>query len=69
MKAVLEFQLPEEQDAFNLATNQGACSAAIAEMREYLRVQIKYTEDEHQPDIHAVWDRFHDIINEWGIDL
>ena len=43
-KATLSFTLPEEQEEFNTAKNGANYAAAIAEMDNWLRSQIKYND-------------------------
>lgn len=42
MKATLEFDLPEDQEAFDRAREGGTLFAAMTEFDQYLRSQIKY---------------------------
>lgn len=44
MKAILEFNLPEEQTEFTAATKSLDLVAAISEFERYLRSSIKYDE-------------------------
>ena len=42
MKAILEFELPQEQDQFNFAQHGWKYQAIVSDFREYLRAQHKY---------------------------
>jgi hypothetical protein len=44
MKAILEFNLPEEREEFNHATNAVAYIAALQELDNHLRGRLKYEE-------------------------
>jgi hypothetical protein len=44
MKAILEFNLPDDEDMFRLANNGASAHFALAEIKEYLRQKIKYSE-------------------------
>jgi len=46
MKAILEFNLPEEQPEFEMATNGSKMHFVLWEMDQWLRVQYKYMPDE-----------------------
>ena len=44
MKATLEFQLPEEQEAFDEALKGGAYRWVLREIQTHIRVRIKHEE-------------------------
>lgn len=44
MKAILEFNLPEEQDQYDITASAGGYLAALSDFNEYLRKLRKYTE-------------------------
>lgn len=46
MKAVLEFNLPEDQDDFELATKGSKWYGVVWNMDQWLRQQYKYMPDE-----------------------
>ena len=46
MKAILEFNLPEDQPDFDLAVNGAKAQVALWEMDQWLRKQYKYMPDE-----------------------
>ena len=51
MKAILEFNLPEDQSDFDLAVNGAKAQVALWEMDQWLRTQYKYMSDtEHSED-------------------
>lgn len=67
MKAILEFDLPEEEGAFQRAERVGDVFCAIAEFGEYLRGQEKHTEPGDRDDLVAIraeWFRcFADLLD------
>ena len=78
MKAMLQFALPDEQDAFEVAQNGWKYRAALSEFDELLRGIVKYGNsafagplDEQQWEEAA--DRFrrslHSILDEEGVSL
>ena len=46
MKATLEFNLPEDQERFDFATNGFNYYMALCEMDEWLRSEYKYNDKE-----------------------
>ena len=51
MKATLEFNLPEDQDEFNYATNAFNYYMALVEMDEWLRSEYKYNGKEEMYEV------------------
>lgn len=49
MKAKLEFELPEEQEEFKMATTAGDAYAALIELDTWLRARVKWA-SEDQPE-------------------
>ena len=48
MKAILEFELPEEREEFEVATNAGKLVAALCEIKNFLRTNRKYGPSNHK---------------------
>ncbi len=46
MKGNLSFILPEEQDAFDIASHAFSVSSAIWQFKQFLRKELKYPKDE-----------------------
>jgi len=74
MKAILEFNLPEDQDNFELATKGGKWYSVVWEMDQWLRTQYKYMPDaEYSEDkYNAYYEarlKLNEIINENGVNL
>lgn len=65
MRAVLEFQLPEEQDEFERAARATAHYLALIDLSSFLRSMCKYTDlsDEQSQAYEAVRAEFYAIIN------
>lgn len=73
MEAILKFNLPEEQDEFELANNAGKYYSVIWDLDQYLRNYVKYpAEDvpELLTDTMAlVRDELWKLMNEHNLDL
>jgi hypothetical protein len=61
-KAILKFDLPEEQAEFTAATQAGDVRLVLWALDEYLRQQIKYCD--HPPAIDAVYQAMRDKLHE-----
>ena len=46
MKAILEFNLPEDQQDFDLAVNGAKAQSTLWDFDQWLRAQYKYMSDE-----------------------
>lgn len=69
MKAVLEFDLPEDDPYFQDAIKAKEYRFALSEFREFLRRKIKYDEnmsEEESKIYEAVREYFHECIAECG---
>jgi hypothetical protein len=71
MKAILEFDLPEENHEFQNAIQGAKMKSVLWEMREYIRHRLKY--DEYNYDQFEVLDscqsKLIDLLFEENIDL
>jgi hypothetical protein len=70
MKATLEFNLPEDQSDFDLAVNGTKAQAALWEMDQYLRNELKYSDDRSSEDLkllQEVRDQLREIMFENGL--
>jgi hypothetical protein len=56
MKAILEFELPEDQDDYERCVRSNAAHTVIESMFEYLRQKLKYGE---LPD--TVYETYEDV--------
>jgi hypothetical protein len=74
-KAILEFDLTEVDDelAFMRATKSLSLVLTLLDVEQYLRIQLKYNEDNLTDDqykmLDKVRDRFYEILSENGINL
>jgi hypothetical protein len=70
-KAILEFNLPEDQSDFELAVKALDMRIALDGIRQYLRGKVKYdTHDEKQWEAYnEVYEQFYEIINNYNIKL
>ena len=50
MKAILEFNLPEDRDDFALATNASKMWSVLWELDQDLRAKVKYAPDDSNED-------------------
>jgi len=66
MKATLEFNLPEDQDEFNHATNGFNYYMALVEMDEWLRSEYKYNNKE---EMYEVREKLRQIILENNVKI
>jgi hypothetical protein len=66
MKATLEFNLPEDRDDFNYATNGFNYYMALVEMDEWLRSEYKYNGNE---DMYEVREKLRQIIFENNVKI
>ena len=66
MKATLEYNLPEDQDDFNHATNGFNYYMALVEMDQWLRAEYKYNDKE---EMYEVREKLREIIFENNVKL
>ena len=73
MKAILEFNLPEEQEDFEDATNGWKWSHAMWQLDQFLRTKVKYASDDaHEEAINAYQDArdaLHRILSEENLEM
>jgi hypothetical protein len=73
MKATLEFNLPEEQEEFQLATNAVKWMSFAHQFEQYLRAEYKYNEDKYNEDQYKtlveIRETFYELLNEEGLSL
>ena len=65
MKATLEFNLPEDQEDFDLACNAGTFHYRVRNFEEWLRAQVKYGNyaEEQQAVFETVKEKFYAALN------
>lgn len=73
MKTIIEFNLPEEAEEFELAINGSKYAAALHELDNKLRSRIKYAPDDQPDDVTNAYQEIRDalwkIANEYGLDI
>jgi hypothetical protein len=73
MKAILEFNLPEEQPEFDNAVNGAKWSLVAWKLDQWLRSQIKYSPDDMSQEAYEAFeecrDKLHEIKNEYSLSF
>jgi len=71
MKAILEFNLPEEAAEHRAAVQALDWKYVVSEMDEYLRSQIKYQElpEEANKALQAARDNLHELCNDNNVNI
>jgi hypothetical protein len=72
MKAVIEFQLPEEQEEFNTFSNASKYYSTLWDLDQWLRGIIKYDDsltDEQETIYQKVRDRLHEELTSNGVSF
>ena len=65
MKAILEFNLPEDHIEFEMATNGSKMHSVLWEMDQWLRAQYKYMPDEeYSKDKYETFEKCRDQLRE-----
>lgn len=70
MKAILEFNLPDDAYEFAEANKATSYHSAITEIVRNVRARVKYQEtwQEASEEVSNVYDAIFDILNEYNID-
>jgi hypothetical protein len=74
MKAILEFNLPEENTEYELVNNASKMYSVLWEMDQWLRTQYKYMPDEEYNEVayntyEKCRNKLHEFMIEMNIDL
>lgn len=71
MKAILEFNLPEEQEEFDTSYKAILYKCVIQDFRNYMRNRMKYGNipSELYKALEEINDKFFEICQESGIEL
>jgi hypothetical protein len=74
MKAILEFNLPEDSVEYELANNAEKMHSVLWEMDQWLRAQYKYMPDEEYNEVayntyEKCRNQLRELLNEKNIDL
>lgn len=69
MRAVLEFQLPEEQEEFERAARANVYHWALIDLSSFLRSQVKYADlpKEQMAVYEAIRAEFYQVLNNHNI--
>ena len=68
MKAILEFNLPEDQEQFEDASNGWKWSLLVWELDQHLRNETKYAPDSTSPEKYQAYCKVRDILHEMLLD-
>ena len=73
MKAILEFNLDEEREEFNMAVNGYKFSLVAYDLDHHLRGLIKYAPDTQSEDTYKALqetrDKLHQLLNEYNLEI
>jgi D-ribose pyranose/furanose isomerase RbsD len=73
MKAILEFNLPEDDQDFNMAVNAMKFWSVLYELDQNLRAKTKYAPDELPQDKYDAYQEvrelLHQLMNEENVNL
>ena len=73
MKAILEFNLPDDQSDFESAINGYKWESAMWDMNQYLRSVTKYAPDETSAEVVEALDKARDelfnILNNYNLEI
>ena len=64
MKAILEFNLPDDQQDFQLAANAMKFWSVLYELDQDLRTKTKYASDDLPQDKYDAYEEVRDILHE-----
>ena len=73
MKAIIEFELPEDQDEYQMANDASKMYTALWEVRQLLRSKLKYNSDGLNDEQLEQWETmrgdFFDILDNNDLKL
>jgi hypothetical protein len=73
MKAILEFNLPDDQEDFTLANNALNFWRVLYELDQELRAKTKYASDDMPEDVYIAYskirERLHELMNDNNVSL
>jgi hypothetical protein len=73
MKAILEFNLPEDQTEYQIASDASKMFSALWDMKQYLRNKIKYSSDQMPQESYNTFmqckEELNDILSHHKLDL
>lgn len=72
-KGILEFNLPEEKEDFELSVKGGLYKLAIFDLDQYLRSIVKYNSDSHDEktitELQKIRDKLHECLRDYDLSL
>jgi hypothetical protein len=73
MKAILEFNLPEDNDDYKIISNAFLTAETINEFDQFLRNKVKYGDYNKKETVEDIYqeirDKLYEIANENGIEI
>ena len=73
MKAILEFNLPDDQQEYDLANNGLNFWRVLYELDQELRANTKYAPDDLPQDKYDAYqeirDKLHELMNDYNVNL
>jgi len=73
MKAILEFNLPDDQSDFTLANNGINFWRVLYELDQELRAKTKYASDDMPADVYIAYssirEKLHELMNDNNVSL
>lgn len=72
MKAILEFNLPDDQHDFDMAIEGHKWSLVAWDMDQYLRTRMKYEDtisDEEYKAVEAAREKLRNIVSNYSLDI
>lgn len=69
MKAILEFNLPEDQDEFEITQNGYKYNSVLRELDNWLRSEIKYGERKDETTLQEVRDKLYQLVQDEELRL
>lgn len=73
MKAILKFNLPDEQHEYAMATQGSAMHSVLWDMDQWLRSQTKYAPDDISEDTYKAFElcreQLREFINNEGMNI
>ena len=72
MKAILKFDLPDDQDEFYMATNGRNYNLILYNLSQEMRSIVKYDEsksEDYRQAVEDMRDKLYQLVNEYAVDL
>ena len=73
MKAILKFNLPEEDHEFQMATQGSNFHSVLWDMDQYLRAKIKYASDDMSDDTLKAFEKsrsqLHELMGDYNVSF